>query len=37
MLQKDDYLLPVMERDKLIGIVRMGDLFREITSEMLES
>jgi CBS domain-containing protein len=36
MLQKDAYLLPVMEREKLIGVVRMGDLFHEITKIMLE-
>ena len=36
MLQKDAYLLPVMEAEKLIGVVRMGDLFHEITNIMLE-
>ncbi|UCF57907.1 MAG: CBS domain-containing protein [Deltaproteobacteria bacterium] len=36
MLQKDAYLLPVMEGEKLIGVVRMGDLFHEITKTMLE-
>jgi CBS domain-containing protein len=35
MLQMDAYLLPVMEGDKLIGVVRMGDLFHEITSAVL--
>ena len=36
MLQKDTYLLPVTEGEKLIGVVRMGDLFHEITKIMLE-
>jgi CBS-domain-containing membrane protein len=36
MLQKDAYLLPVMEGEKLIGVVQMGDLFHEITKRMLE-
>jgi predicted transcriptional regulator len=36
MLQKDAYLLPVIEGEKLIGVVRMGDLFHEITKTMLE-
>jgi CBS-domain-containing membrane protein len=36
MLQKDAYLLPVIEGEKLIGVVRMGDLFHEITKIMLE-
>lgn len=35
MLQEDAYLLPVMEGDKLIGVVRMGDLFHEITNAVL--
>ena len=37
MLQKEAYLLPVMEGDKLIGVVRMGELFQEITKAVLES
>jgi len=36
MLQKDAYLLPVMEENKLVGVVRMGDLFHEITNIVLE-
>jgi len=36
MLQKDVYLLPVMKGGKLIGVVRMGDLFHEITNAVLE-
>jgi CBS-domain-containing membrane protein len=36
MLQKDLYLLPVTEEDKLVGVVRMGDLFHEITNVVLE-
>ena len=36
MLREDAYLLPVMEGSKLIGIVRMGDLFHEITNAVLK-
>lgn len=36
MLQEDAYLLPVMEGDKLIGVVRMGDVFHEITNAVLK-
>ena len=35
MLEGDAYLLPVMEGGRLIGIVRMGDLFHEITNAVL--
>lgn len=35
MLEEDAYLLPVLDGDKLIGIVRMGDLFHEITNVVL--
>ena len=35
MLQNNAYLLPVMDGDKLSGVVRMGDLFHEITSAVL--
>lgn len=35
MLLKDTYLLPVMEGEKLIGVVGMGDLFHEITNAVL--
>jgi len=36
MVDKDIYLLPVMEGNKLIGVVRMGDLFHEITNAVLK-
>ena len=36
MLREDAYVLPVMEGDKLIGIVRMGDIFHEITNAVLK-
>jgi CBS-domain-containing membrane protein len=36
MLNEDAYLLPVMEGDKLIGVVRMGDVFHEITNAVLK-
>ena len=35
MLQEDNYLLPVMEGDKLIGVLRMDELFHDITSTVL--
>jgi CBS-domain-containing membrane protein len=35
MVDKNAYLLPVMEGDKLIGVVRMGDLFYQITNAIL--
>jgi CBS-domain-containing membrane protein len=35
MLQNNAYLLPVMDGEKLTGVVRMGDLFHEITSAVL--
>jgi len=35
MVDKNAYLLPVMEEDKLIGVVRMGDLFHQITNAVL--
>lgn len=35
MLHKGAYLLPVMEGTKLVGVVRMGDLFHEITNAVL--
>ena len=37
MLQEEVYLLPVMEGDKIIGVVRMGDLFHEIAKAVLKS
>ena len=36
MLQEDSHLLPVMEGDKLIGVLRMSDLFHEITKVVLD-
>jgi len=36
MLQEDAYLLPVMEGEKLVGVVRMGDLFHHITNAVLK-
>jgi CBS-domain-containing membrane protein len=36
MLEHDFYLLPVMDGDKVIGIVRMGDVFHEITNAVLK-
>ena len=35
MLQEDNYLLPVMEGDKLIGVLRMDELFHDITNTVL--
>ena len=34
--EEDTNLLPVMEGDKLIGVVRMSDLFHEITKAVLD-
>ena len=36
MLNEDAYLLPVMEGDKLVGVVRMGDIFQQITNALLK-
>jgi CBS-domain-containing membrane protein len=35
LLHNDAYLLPVIDKKKLIGVVRMGDLFHEITNAIL--
>jgi CBS domain-containing protein len=35
MLQEDNDLLPVMEGDKLIGVLRMDELFNDLTSTVL--
>jgi predicted transcriptional regulator len=35
MLQEDNDLLPVMEGDKLIGVLQMNELFHDITSTLL--
>lgn len=36
MLEEATYLLPVTEGERLIGVVRMEDLFHEITNTMLK-
>jgi len=36
MLQEHAFLLPVMEGEKLIGVVRMDDLFHYISSALLK-
>jgi CBS-domain-containing membrane protein len=36
MLVKNTYLLPVLEGERLIGVVRMGDVFHEITNTVLK-
>ena len=36
MLHEDTYLLPVMERENLIGVLRMDELFHDITSTVLK-
>lgn len=36
LLQVQSLLLPVMEADKLIGVVGMADVFHEITNAVLE-
>jgi len=36
MVHENLYLLPVMEGDKLIGVIRMGDVLHAITSAVLE-
>ncbi len=36
MLSNKTCLLPVMEGDRLIGVVRMGDLFHSITNALLK-
>ena len=36
ILEENTYLLPIMESGKLIGVVRMGDIFQEITNAVLK-
>jgi len=36
MVHERLYLLPVMEEDRLIGVVRMGDILHAITNAVLE-
>jgi len=37
MVHDNVYLLPVMDGEKLIGVIRMGDLFQEITRVIVET
>ncbi|MBW2264911.1 MAG: hypothetical protein JRF28_01890, partial [Deltaproteobacteria bacterium] len=37
MVHDNVYLLLVMDGDKLIGVIRMGDVFQEITGTILET
>lgn len=36
VLQDENFLLPIIENEKTIGVVRMGDVFHEITNALLE-
>ena len=36
MVHENAYLLPVTQEDKLMGVVRMGDIFHQITNAILE-
>ena len=36
MLREDSLLLPVMDRDKVVGVVRIGDLFHHISNAILK-
>jgi len=36
MVDNNAYLLPVMDEDRLIGVVRMGDVFHQMTNAILE-
>jgi predicted transcriptional regulator len=36
LLQENTYLLPIMENGKLTGVVRMGDLFQEVSNAVLK-
>jgi Mg/Co/Ni transporter MgtE len=36
MLQTDTWIIPVMEGHKVIGIARLVDIFKELTTEVLE-
>lgn len=36
LLQDENFLLPIMDGEKLIGVVRMGDVFHEITNAVLK-
>jgi CBS-domain-containing membrane protein len=36
MLQTDAWIIPVMEGNKVVGIARLVDIFKELTTEVLE-
>jgi len=36
MLQTDAWIIPVMEANKVVGIARLVDIFKELTTEALE-
>lgn len=36
MLQTDSWIIPVMEGNKVVGIARLVDIFRELTTEVLD-
>jgi CBS domain-containing protein len=36
MLREDNLLLPVMDGDKVVGVVRIGDLFHQISNAILK-
>jgi len=36
MLQTDSWIIPVMEGNKVVGIVRLVDIFKELTTAVLE-
>jgi CBS-domain-containing membrane protein len=36
MLQTDTWIIPVMEGNKVVGIARLADIFKDLTTEVLE-
>jgi hypothetical protein len=36
MLQTDTWIIPVMEDKKVAGIARLVDIFKELTTQVLE-
>ena len=36
MLQTDTWIIPVLEGKKVVGIIRLVDIFKELTTEVLE-
>ncbi|MGQ9687241.1 MAG: CBS domain-containing protein [Desulfobaccales bacterium] len=36
MLQTDTWIIPVMEGNKVVGIARLVDIFKDLTTEVLE-